>query len=274
MNVKDSPWKAAGNGAADDYPAIQAAIDATANAGGGTVLLPAGIYSIRQPLHWTAPDVYLQGDGAARILCGPKFSGTSVIAIGKPSSSLQPTYRGGIRNVTVDLSSVAMPDLIGVELTQTWFMLIDLLRIVSTNGLPKPMQTAFQMSAGGVKGGANVWSANNSVRDIQISGSFLYSVRHIPGAVGSMVNGTNYFGGFGYGTAANKAGSCGFRIDDAAGDSTRVYGIALEDYDTGVYVGSQNNGPLDFRIEDCTTPYACAPGISFSRPTAEPYRVL
>ncbi len=44
VNVKDAPYNATGNGVADDTAAIQAAINDTWNAGGGTVYLPPGKY--------------------------------------------------------------------------------------------------------------------------------------------------------------------------------------------------------------------------------------
>lgn len=255
INVKDSPYRAAGNGIADDYKAIQTALNACPT--GGTVHLPAGRYNTSQPLNWTSPDLELTGDGGTKINPTAGFIGEAAILIGKPSPTLSPTYRPVIRNISVDLSDCPLPGLIAVELVQCWFAHIEALKIFSPNGLPLPRQTAFQMNAGGPA----VWAANNNVFNLQVAGSFLYSVRHIgPG----MVNGTNYFGGFAYGNAGNKAGTFGVRIE--SGDTTRVYGMAMEDFDTGVYVGTQNNGPLDFRIEDCATPYAVAPGITFTVP--------
>ena len=81
MNVKDSLFKASGNGIADDYPAIQAAIDAVGKAGGGPVDLPGGSYSISKALAWSYPDVYLRGDGAARIVPAPVFFGAAAIVL-------------------------------------------------------------------------------------------------------------------------------------------------------------------------------------------------
>ncbi|MDQ6885538.1 MAG: glycoside hydrolase family 55 protein, partial [Candidatus Dormibacteraeota bacterium] len=47
FNVRDAAFGARGDGVADDRPAIQAAIDAAALAGGGLVYLPAGVYWLR-----------------------------------------------------------------------------------------------------------------------------------------------------------------------------------------------------------------------------------
>ena len=60
---------AAPDGSADAAPAIQAAIDAAAEAGGGAVLLPAGTYRVDGLLHIGADGVVLRGEG----------SGTTVI---------------------------------------------------------------------------------------------------------------------------------------------------------------------------------------------------
>ena len=48
VNVKAAPFNALGNDVADDRPAIQAAINAARDAGGGTVFFPAGIYRISE----------------------------------------------------------------------------------------------------------------------------------------------------------------------------------------------------------------------------------
>jgi polygalacturonase len=46
VNVKLNPYNASGNGVTDDRAAIQSAIDDVANAGGGCVYFPAGVYVI------------------------------------------------------------------------------------------------------------------------------------------------------------------------------------------------------------------------------------
>jgi parallel beta-helix repeat protein len=62
LNVKADPFGAAGDGAADDHDTIQAAIDACANAGGGSVFMPAGTYAVGKPL-LLRPGVSLVGAG-------------------------------------------------------------------------------------------------------------------------------------------------------------------------------------------------------------------
>lgn len=46
INVKDSPYNAIGDGIADDKATIQLALDAASAAGGGMVIMPAGVYRI------------------------------------------------------------------------------------------------------------------------------------------------------------------------------------------------------------------------------------
>lgn len=48
FSVRD--FGATGNGSTDDAPAVQAALDAVAAAGGGTVVFPAGLYVIASPV--------------------------------------------------------------------------------------------------------------------------------------------------------------------------------------------------------------------------------
>lgn len=270
INIKEYQLttRAVGTGLVDDFLPIQSAINVVAQSGGGTVFLPGGRYSVSRPLSWTAQDVRLAGDGAAIIAPTAGFLGAAVIAIGYPTATLQPAYRAGLSNITVDLSACVEPDLIGVELTQTWSATINGLRIVSTNGRAAAIQTAFQMNGGALSTNAPLtnWAANNDIYSLQVAGSFQYSVRHVSGGQGGVVNATNYFGGALFGNAANKTGTVGVQLDIGSGDSTRFFGTALEDFDIGVYVGSQNNGPIDVRIEGCNTPYAAAPGITFTVP--------
>ncbi len=69
VNVKAEVYGAVGDGTTNDTAAIQAAIDAAENAGGGTVFFPAGTYRTTTALTIPA-GVSIQGTGAAsRIQC-------------------------------------------------------------------------------------------------------------------------------------------------------------------------------------------------------------
>ncbi|HEY3379164.1 MAG TPA: glycosyl hydrolase family 28-related protein, partial [Armatimonadota bacterium] len=85
-NVKNAPYNAVGDGVADDRPAIQAAIDAAATAGGGVVYLPAGTYKFDYPSGSNGLNlktkVVLKGDGYAKTIltygqgANPQTNGT------------------------------------------------------------------------------------------------------------------------------------------------------------------------------------------------------
>lgn len=63
FNVKAAPYNAVGDGATDDTASIQAAIDACAAAGGGTVYVPEGVYLLTSTLVIGFSDVKLIGAG-------------------------------------------------------------------------------------------------------------------------------------------------------------------------------------------------------------------
>lgn len=50
LNVREAPYRAAGDGSADDGPAIQRALDDAGDAGGGAVFLPPGDYAVKAAL--------------------------------------------------------------------------------------------------------------------------------------------------------------------------------------------------------------------------------
>jgi polygalacturonase len=64
FNVRD--YGATGNGSSNDTPAIQRAIDAANNAGGGTVLFPSGTYQSRNTIHMRS-DITMQLDAGATL---------------------------------------------------------------------------------------------------------------------------------------------------------------------------------------------------------------
>jgi len=79
FNVTLPPYGAAGDGLADDGPAIQAAIDDAARAGGGIVYLPAGTYLLKS-LQWqTGVRAYLLN----------YFSGIAIIGAGRNLTTLR-----------------------------------------------------------------------------------------------------------------------------------------------------------------------------------------
>jgi hypothetical protein len=260
------------NGAVDDTFDIQDVINTAAKIG-DTIRLPRGEYTISKPLTWTNPDVHLQGEGGTILIAAPNFVGDAVVKIGQSSKGLNPTYRGGISDIAFDLTQTNNHDLIGLQLVQTWFTSVKNIRIFNPNGLSTPRQKAFQISAGALTGNDlfATWACNINVFNLQISGSFIDAISHVSGdaplSIRAQVNGVNYFGGFAFGCGKGKKGTTGVNLE--SGDSTRIYGLALEDFETGCYAGTMNQGPLDIRMEDCAVPFKVAPGITLSTPVLQ-----
>jgi hypothetical protein len=83
-NVHD--FGAVGDGSTDDAAAIQAAIDAAAAAGGGTVYLPAGRFAVSQTLQVTSSHLTMRGEGTSSVILGT-FAAGDVISVHRPSGS-------------------------------------------------------------------------------------------------------------------------------------------------------------------------------------------
>ena len=89
-DVKQAPYGARGDGATDDTAAIQNAINAAFNAGGGEVYLPCGTYALATPTNqgvyyflWLKSNVTLQGENKACVTLLPtNYQGqTSVVTV-------------------------------------------------------------------------------------------------------------------------------------------------------------------------------------------------
>jgi hypothetical protein len=119
VNVKHSPYNAAGNGVQDDTQAIQRALDAVHKSGGGEVYLPAGVYrvSIQQSSvsdgGWVrALTIYanITLSGAARDLSAIRLADKQSFILGTV------THRGygcilGARPFTADCSGFVLKNL-------------------------------------------------------------------------------------------------------------------------------------------------------------------
>lgn len=108
INVKASPYNAAGNGSTDDAAAIQAALTAAGalNGGnGGVVIMPPGIYQTSAKL--TVPNkVILRGSGrsSTRIRATSGFTTNSYVVQLGPTASL--SFSSRVEHLTIDANSV------------------------------------------------------------------------------------------------------------------------------------------------------------------------
>lgn len=83
VNVRSAPFKAHGDGMADDYPAIQRAIDVALASGGGIVHFPTGRYLLKSG-HLT---LAAGGIGRNLTLIGEGPTG-SVLVLGCPGACI------------------------------------------------------------------------------------------------------------------------------------------------------------------------------------------
>jgi parallel beta-helix repeat protein len=91
-----------GHGVTDDAPAIQAAINSVAGAGGGIVLLPTGVYALSSRI-FLASGVILQGEGASTIL---KVGNGSIYGAIRGTN----VHDWAIRDLAIDLNKMNTVD--------------------------------------------------------------------------------------------------------------------------------------------------------------------
>ena len=107
LNLSD--FGAAGDGVANDGPALQAALDALGNAGGGTLLIPAGSYLISTPVvkdfsEVEAADIKIQGIPSTTMPAPPTADGQSLGAGLDLTSELIPAT--GDQHTALTLSGI------------------------------------------------------------------------------------------------------------------------------------------------------------------------
>jgi Pectate lyase superfamily protein len=121
FGVTDPPFFARGDGLADDRPAIQAAIDAASESGGGIVLLPAGSYllgsvreqpGVRYFLLNMRSHVSLVGAGMDRTVlkAGDHLPDQTRIISTASSDGSSLVVRPGFQDFTLDGNAAAQPD--------------------------------------------------------------------------------------------------------------------------------------------------------------------
>lgn len=137
INVKTSPYNAVGDGITDDTAAIQAAITAVGEAGGGQVFLPAGTYKLSAQL--SVP-----------------YDGVSIVGVNRTASLLQQTTASA-PIISVDKKYFTAKDL-GFSYTST------------------PTEGAYGILIGGVNSGFAIlenlwiWQANIGIALITTNG--------------------------------------------------------------------------------------------------------
>ena len=122
-NVKDDVYGAKGDGSTDDTIAIQAAITAVQNAGGGVVFFPVGTYIISSTLNVTADKVCLLGVGYGSALqTKSTFTATPMIWVQGPGGA---QYRFGfqINNLRL-VNTVGSTSATGIQLDSTYYAVI------------------------------------------------------------------------------------------------------------------------------------------------------
>jgi len=97
LNVKSAEFGAQGDGAADDAPAIQAAMDQCAASGGGNVFLPAGSYLLKSASLLLRDGVNLIGAGptVSKLLIGDRLNKPAITD--EPDTTTAPYAFGVVR---------------------------------------------------------------------------------------------------------------------------------------------------------------------------------
>jgi len=119
-NVMSPEFGATGDGVTDDATAIQAAIDAADDAGGGIVFFPAGQYSISSVLDWPGT-VSLLGVGASSSAIAQSFNSGHMLSAEVGPTGFPPRVCAGLSllslatntDETVDVEDGALVRMIG-----------------------------------------------------------------------------------------------------------------------------------------------------------------
>ena len=118
-------YGAKGNGTTDDTSAIQAAITACQNNGGGVVFFPAGTYFISATLNITTDNVHLAGAGwGSQLLASASFSGSYMLYVQSLSN-----FRYGIRIQELFFNGNSVAALGGLNLESTYHCVLDHVRV-------------------------------------------------------------------------------------------------------------------------------------------------
>ena len=111
-------YGATGNGVTNDYAAIQAAITACANAGGGIVFFPVGTYLIMSTLIVNNDNVHLVGTGHGSIIvAGSGVASAQMLWVQGPAT----TFRYGFAIYDLSFWCTGVTGVTGIQLDQTYY---------------------------------------------------------------------------------------------------------------------------------------------------------
>ena len=172
IDVTQPPYRARGDGLANDAPAIQAAMDDAASAGGGIVYLPAGTYqldsihdqaAVRYYVLNSHSGVSLVGAGRDRtLLRAPAGMPDQTRIISADSADGQSRVAGAaFRDFTIDGRASLQPDArscVGISNVYTDYVSHLRVRIVGVKGLPDAEGTCFD----------SFYSTNTVYRDCEV----------------------------------------------------------------------------------------------------------
>lgn len=157
FNVRDAAFGARGDGVADDRPAIQAAIDAAALAGGGLVYLPAGVYWLRSVRVQAGVRFYLLNYYSGVVLAGAGIDRTILrAAAGLPdqtriissnsSDGLSLVRNATFRDFTIDGVAAQQPNAgscVGISNVHTDTIAHLRVRVTGVKGTPDGEGTCY-----------------------------------------------------------------------------------------------------------------------------------
>lgn len=253
FNILD--FGAVGDGATDNSTAIQDALDEAGDNGGGTVLVPDGIFSFSTSLD-IPNGVTLEGTGHVYLSTGgPRLVYTGTSQALRTKAGFADTGRSlsvGVKNLKI-LCSGAGATAIHVESASHCFLQRLVIRLEGTN------QVGIRMLAERA-GGTEAGNFYNYLNAIRISGNDEANGHigiDLTGTVGDGQNNANIF------SSINMTElTTGWRV----GPSTTniVYGFSCETMTTGISIlaNAESNTFDGGHFEDLTTAMSCAASSS------------
>lgn len=250
INVR--AFGAAGDGAADDAPAIQAAIDACDPHRGGTVFLPQGVYRLARGLAINAQGTVIAGEGHAGISAGQGQGSSRIVSDPGVTALTFNSAREGAQHLTTGFglsklhiraaAGATSGDGVWVRNTETF--LCDEVTVSDYIG-------GYGLCLDGGAGNAQYADLNRFSAGDCLTGLWLK---------GEAPNGCRVWGGYFAGQGISpRPQSVAVRID--RGDTFRCFGSVIQGYETAFDIQSPASGHEFFgaRIEFCNCGFRFGP---------------